>query len=382
MRSHTYILAGGGSGGHLIPGLAVAEQLRLLDPAARVVFFCSSRAIDAQILEPTPYGMVVQPIRPMPRRKGQWPGFLRSLAASAKVARQAIDRIHPKAVLGLGGFAAAPAVWRAARVGYRTAILNPDMAPGKANQRLAPHVAMIFTQFPKTHEHFPKISEEMVQLVGCPVRSQLLSGNREEALAHFGLLKSRKTLLVFGGSQAAASINAALAALAGELDGMASQWQVLAIAGDGEPRLADREGSPKEIRIRRLAYCDSMDLAYAAADLVLCRAGASTVAELAATGTPAVVMPYPFADGHQQLNAQPLVEAGAGVICTDAQDEVTNAAALRQAMLGILTDPAKLAAMTDAMGKLGRPDAARAVAKWMIGPGAAQLGPNAKENLS
>ena len=382
VKSYTYIFVGGGSGGHLFPGLAVADQLRLLDPEARIVFLCSSREVDRRILGPTPYGVAPQPVRPMPRRRREWPGFLRSLRASGSLARGIIKRLQPRAVLGLGGFAAGPGVWHAARAGHRTAILNPDMAPGKANRRLARHVAAVFTQFPQSADFFPKIAPEIVQPVGCPVRAELLGGDRDKAIKHFGLLKSRKTLLVFGGSQAAASINQALAALMGDLDSLARQWQVLAVIGEQKGDLADRAGSPAEVRIRCLPYCDRMDLAYAAADLAFCRAGASTVAELAATSTPAVLMPYPFADQHQRLNAGPLVGSGAGVICDDAQATAVNAAALRETLLPIPTDPAKLAAMTEAMAKLGRPEAARKVAEWMVGPRASTGGAIPKENLS
>ena len=185
MRSDVYILAGGGSGGHLFPGLAVADAVREIDPAARVLFACSSRSIDRTILEATPYGMLPQSVRPLPSRDHEWLPFVRSLASSAWKAKRLLGRLHPKAVLGLGGFAAAPMVWSAGRGGYRVAMLNPDAVPGKTNKLLARGVAAVFTQFESTAERFDPVLQPMVHRVGCPVRADLLTGDRAEALRHW-----------------------------------------------------------------------------------------------------------------------------------------------------------------------------------------------------
>jgi len=368
VRSSLYIFAGGGSGGHLFPGLAVAEQLRQIDTEAKIVFVCSSRPIDRQILDPTPYAVVGQTIRPTPHRWREWPGFLWSVMASSRRMRKLLANLHPRAVLGTGGYAAGPAVWRAARAGYRTALLNPDMVPGKANRALARHVGAIFTQFDSTAKHFPAAARGLIHPVGCPVRGELVSASRSEAVKHFGLLTKRKTLLVFGGSQAAATINAAVAGMIEELGSLAKQWQVLAIVGPEGEGLAETNGSGSHLRIRCLPYCRRMDLAYAAADLAVCRAGAASVAELTATGTPAVFMPYPWhKDHHQHLNAEPLVEAGGAVICEDAKATAANVAGLRRTLLPIIGDSGRLGAMARAMRPLARPEAAREVAQWLCG---------------
>ncbi|MHC4986858.1 MAG: UDP-N-acetylglucosamine--N-acetylmuramyl-(pentapeptide) pyrophosphoryl-undecaprenol N-acetylglucosamine transferase, partial [Planctomycetota bacterium] len=326
MTSDVYILAGGGSGGHLFPGLAVAEALREIDPAARVLFACSSRNIDRTILDRTPFGMLPQSVRPLPSRDHEWLPFVRSLAGSAWKAKRLLARLHPKGVLGLGGFAAAPVVWAAGRGGYRVAMLNPDAVPGKTNKLLARSVAAVFTQFESTAERFDPMLHPMIHPVGCPVRAELLSGDRAEAVKHFGLLSKRKTLLVFGGSQAAATINAAVAALLPELADLAERWQVLAVTGADDRCLASADFP---LRVRCLPYCDRMDLAYAAADLVVCRAGASSVTELAATGTPAALMTYPWhKHDHQRHNAEPMAAAGGAVVCADGQQADVNAARL------------------------------------------------------
>jgi UDP-N-acetylglucosamine--N-acetylmuramyl-(pentapeptide) pyrophosphoryl-undecaprenol N-acetylglucosamine transferase len=365
MAGPIYIFAGGGTGGHLVPGLAVAEELVGLLPTAKVVFACSDRPIDRRILDPTPYAVVPQPVRPMPRGRSGWPAFVGAYAASALQARQMVRDLRPAGALGLGGFAAAPLVCRAARRRVPTALLNPDAVPGRANRALARRVDAVFTQFAAAAEHFAPTVRRKVRTVGCPVRGSFAEAGRAEALEHFGLRPDRRTLLVNGGSQGAASINAAMGELLGDLAALADTWQVLHVTGPGKAggQGAGGGGSPG---VRVVEYCRRMDLAYAAADLALSRGGAATVAELAASGTPAVILPYPHhRDRHQRLNAQPLADAGAAVLCDEASDAAANAAALRRVLLPVLRDPDRLGRMQAASEALPSRDAAAAVARWL-----------------
>jgi len=358
-----YIFAGGGSGGHLYPGIAAAEELVRLQPGTRVVFACSNRAIDRRILDPLPYGVVPQTVAPLPRRAGEvWP-FLRAWFASNACARDMIRDLQPAAVLGLGGFAAGPIIRQAAKAGVRRALLNPDAVPGKANRYLARHVDVVFTQFDAADAHFPQALRGRLRKVGCPVRRQLAQADSSEARAFFDLRADRRVLLVLGGSQGAASINDAVAAMAGDFDALADSWQILHITGPG---MAKRDDLPRAMHVRRIEYCDRMDLAYAAAELVLCRSGASTMAELSATGTPAVLVPYSHhADRQQELNAAPFVAAGSAVICHEADNLAANVAGLREMLLPILRDDAALGAMQDAARAGATPDAAEVVARWL-----------------
>jgi UDP-N-acetylglucosamine--N-acetylmuramyl-(pentapeptide) pyrophosphoryl-undecaprenol N-acetylglucosamine transferase len=361
--SEIFIFAGGGTGGHLYPGLAVAEELLAIRPEARIVFACSHRAIDRRILDPLPHGVVPQPVKPLPRGLRGWWSFFRAWRASGALARDMVQDLRPAAVLGLGGFAAGPVVKEAARRGIRTALLNPDAVPGKANRYLARRVQAIFTQFPSTRECFPPGVRPKVHPVGCPIRAGFGKADREEAIRHFGLRADRKTLVIVGGSLGAASINGAIAALRGELDQLADQWQALHVTGPGT---GDSGGGATGMSVRYLEYCDRMDLAYAAADLALGRAGAVTVAELAAMLTPAVLMPYPHhKDRQQQLNAAGLAQAGAAVICEDAKDPHANAARLAEVLIPMMRDAARLEAMRDAARAFARPGAARDVATWL-----------------
>jgi len=366
MTRPIYIFAGGGTGGHLYPGLAVAEEVVRAQPEAQVVFACSDQEIDRHILKPQPYAFVPQPVRPLPRRPGAVWGFLRTYAPSALQARQMVADLRPVAVLGLGGFAAGPVLCRAAKRGIRTGLLNPDAVPGKANRLLARRVDAIFTQYTLTAERFAARVRPKVRVVGCPVRAAFATAARDQAVAHFGLRSDRRTLFVNGGSLGAASVNEAVAYLAGDLAALSDTWQIVHVTG--RSKLSAPPGAFAGLHVCRLEYCERMDLAYAVADLALSRAGASTTAELAATGTPAVLMPYPHhADQHQRLNASALADIGAAAVCDDAQDPVRNAEALRRVLLPILGQAKELERMRAAARRSHGPDAARRVARWLAG---------------
>jgi UDP-N-acetylglucosamine--N-acetylmuramyl-(pentapeptide) pyrophosphoryl-undecaprenol N-acetylglucosamine transferase len=374
MPAEVYIFAGGGTGGHLYPGLAVAQELLVRRPKARVVFVCSQRPVDGRILGAHPFPFVPQPVRPLPARPWGWPGFIGAWVRSARVVGRMILDLKPAAVLGLGGFAAGPAVCCASRAGVHTALLNPDAIPGKANRHLATKAEVIFTQFASTGEAFASKLQKRVRCVGCPVRPTIVGADRAEAIAYFGLHDDHRTLLIFGGSLLAESLGEAVERLAVRIGEFGATWQLLHITASPRAEAIARTLSNAGALVRTQGYCQRMDLAYAAADLVLARSGAVTVAELAATGKPAVLMPYPHhADRHQHLNAAALDELGAAIVCDDRQDARANAMALRQVLLPLLRDPTALEAMGRAGARLAaRPSAAGAVADWLAEAGRRQ----------
>ncbi|HET6427009.1 MAG TPA: UDP-N-acetylglucosamine--N-acetylmuramyl-(pentapeptide) pyrophosphoryl-undecaprenol N-acetylglucosamine transferase [Phycisphaerae bacterium] len=368
MSGPVYIFAGGGTGGHLCPAVAVAEELTALRPDARVVFACSDRAIDRRVLSPHPYAIVAQPVRPMPRGPAGWWRFGRSWRASRRLARDLLRDLQPAAVLGLGGFAAAPVTVRAARAGIRTALLSIDAVPGIANRLLARKVLVIFAQYARTAQAYGKCAKK-VRVVGPLVRRELLAGDPSEARAAFGLRADRRTLLVMAGSQGAANVNRAVAALTADLGSLADSWQVLHVAGPEKLDEVREQWAGAAIGHAVVGFCDRMDLAFAAADLALCRGGASTAGELAATGTPAVVMPYPYhRDRQQYLNVAEAAEAGAVEVVEDRTDPAANAVLLRASLLAIMADPSRLEAMSQAAAGRVRADAAAEIARWMAGP--------------
>ena len=369
MSRNTYIFAGGGTGGHLYPGLAVAQELRRQDEHSQIVFACSYRPIDRQILDGTPYPVVEQPIRPAPRPGQIWK-FLVSYVRSGRQARDMVRDLRPRAVLGLGGFAAVPLVCAAHKAGVPAAFLNPDAVPGKANRMLARRAEAIFAQFESAASHFPSAVRAKVRATGCPIRREFFAMDRGAALAELGLRADRKTLLVNGGSQGAQSINEAVLALAPDLDALAGQWQVLHVTGTGKQGQETLGLKARRIPVRSMEFCRRMDLACAAADLSICRAGASTVAELCAVGRPAIILPYPYhKDQHQRLNAMALVEAGAAEIVDDRIAPAANAESLRAKLLPLMADEARLETMRRAAATLSRPEAAAEVARWLAARG-------------
>jgi UDP-N-acetylglucosamine--N-acetylmuramyl-(pentapeptide) pyrophosphoryl-undecaprenol N-acetylglucosamine transferase len=366
MARPTYIFSGGGTGGHLYPGLAVAEALQARQGEALIVFACSNRSVDRAILDPTDHAIAPQPIRPLPKPPWAVIPFLHAWSRSNRMASRLIGDLEPRAVLGLGGFAAGPVVKVAASRSVPTALLNPDAVPGRANQYLARRVDRIFTQFASTAGSFAPAEREKVMAVGCPVRPGLAGADRDEAMRALDLSPHCRTLLVFGGSTLAESITRAMCELAEDLVEFGKSWQVLLVAGNlrGE---ALEAYSNLRVNVKVLRYCDRMDQAWAAADLAVTRGGAVTVAELTATATPAVILPYPHhADRQQELNAASLVEAGCARLVEDRTDPAVNAASLRAELLPLLRDSGRLSAMQQAADGLQSADAAGAVADWLV----------------
>lgn len=367
MSDSVYIFAGGGTGGHLYPALAVAPHLQRLDKDAKIVFACSEREIDAKILSQTPYGIVPQTIRPMPRSLRGWGAFVGSLVASGRMAKRLVDDLRPKAVFGLGGFAAVPVVRAAAGRGVPCCLLSIDAVPGLANKTLAHYTQAIFTQYEQTAAHYGR-SADRVRLVGCPVREELFTGGRQEAVAAFGLRADRQTLLVMAGSLGAANINQALCALRGDLEPLAGSWQILHISGTGKLEEVRSAWQGSGLHVAVFEYCHQMPLAYAAADLVLCRAGASTLGELVALAKPSVLMPYPYHRDQQQLhNARGMVEQGSAVLAPDGMNVQANVQALRQMLCPILAQPQLLDQMRQKAATNARADAAEWIAQWLVG---------------
>ncbi len=367
MSGPIYIFAGGGTGGHLYPGIAVAEELKRLRPEAQIVFACSDRDIDRRILDPLEYAIVPQPVRPLPRGVRGWFKFFTAYFSSMRQAGAMMADLRPAGVLGLGGFAAAPVIRAARRTGVRCGLLNPDAVPGMANRHLARSVNAIFTQFESTRECFARRGYK-VRHVGCPVRPDLLNGDRGEAMKHFNLSPPRKTILILGGSLGAGAINAAFASVADELEQNADNWQVIHITGPDAAGLPDGWPKGSAIGIRAIRYCDRMDLAYAAADIAVARAGASTVAELAATATPAVLMPYPnHRDRHQQLNAEALAATGAAEICPDTGRTESDAQNLKTILLKMMHSVCSGEKSRISTDGAGNANAARVIAMWLDG---------------
>lgn len=344
-RTLSVIVAGGGTGGHLFPGLAVAEALSRRRPC-RVTFIGSSRGIETRVVEQRGYPLRTLPVRAL---RGQGPLALAAsalrLPASVVSAWRFLGDARPDLLIGVGGYASAPPVVAGWSRRIPTVLLEQNAHPGLTNRVLGHFADRICVSFAESTKYFPR--ERTIE-TGNPVRPPAArSVKRGEGFS----------ILIFGGSAGAHRLNEvgveAMARLAG------SGLRVVHQTGeaDYEPVRARYAELGIAVDVRR--FIDDMAAAYASADLVVCRAGATTLAELTAVGKPALLVPYPYAaDDHQRKNAESLVARGAATMILDRALSVES---LARAVAELRADPAKVAAMARAAAALGRPDAAERV---------------------
>ncbi|HEX4451380.1 MAG TPA: undecaprenyldiphospho-muramoylpentapeptide beta-N-acetylglucosaminyltransferase [Kofleriaceae bacterium] len=349
------LIAGGGTGGHLFPGVAIAEELRAREPDADITFVGTKRGIEARVLPEL--GWKLELIEVSGLKTVGLAGAIRGMFRLPRAlwqARRLIKRLAPDAVIGVGGYASGPVVLAARLRGIPTAICEQNSIPGLTNKLLGRFVRRVFVAFDGSRKFF---ATKKVELVGNPVRRELAAKLASTATT----ADDKVHVLVSGGSLGAVAVNE-LAAQA--LCKLAKERPLAIVHQTGEKdleptrkRYADA-GVDADCR----AFIKDMAAAYATADLVIGRAGATTVAELAIAGKPAVFIPYPFAaDNHQVLNAAEMAERGAALMFE--QRELT-ADKLADALRPLFADPAKRAAMGAAMKSLAKPGAAAAVVDW------------------
>jgi UDP-N-acetylglucosamine--N-acetylmuramyl-(pentapeptide) pyrophosphoryl-undecaprenol N-acetylglucosamine transferase len=372
--SPTILFAGGGTGGHLYPGVAVAESLRQLMPGVNAVFLCTKREIDKVILQPTGFEFIPQPIIPLDRTVSGLLKFSKRLWATSELVAGILAERNPALVLGLGGYAAHVAVKMAGKRKIPAALINPDVVPGKANQSLMKYVRQIYCQFEQTRPHVSAQHRDKIVVTGCPIRSDLRRPpSREAARTRLGLDPALQTLVITGASQGAKTVNDGMLELFKSMQPQG--WQVLHLAGrdHGDAVRAAYRDLPSPVSARVIDFTPAMADVWAAADIAVSRSGASSCAELTACGVPSVLMPYPFhKDKHQRLNAQVLEDAGAAVLMDDERDAKKNAAKLRPIMQSLLFDVPRRQGMAAKAKALGKPEAADAVGaqiKRLIGDG-------------
>jgi UDP-N-acetylglucosamine--N-acetylmuramyl-(pentapeptide) pyrophosphoryl-undecaprenol N-acetylglucosamine transferase len=362
----TIFLAGGGTGGHLFPGIAVAQALRSLMPEAKPVFLCTTRAIDRTILEPSGFCHIEQPIVPPVKTITGLLKFWRGWRETKDLVRQTLRERRPAAVLGLGGYAAGVAVRMAAARSIPCALLNPDVVPGKANQFLLPGVQAICCQFEQTAQHIPQAHRSKIRITGCPIRTDLAElPPRAEAQARLGLDPVLNTLVITGASLGAKTINEAAVEM---FKGVTLRgWQVLHLSGKDHAETVRAGYRELSVAARVIDFTSAMYDVWSVADLAISRSGASSCAELSACGVPSILMPYPYhKDMHQRHNADALADAGAAVVVEDTKDSRKNATALRPLLESLLYDGEKRKAMSKAAKNMGKPHAAEAVARVMM----------------
>lgn len=366
MSESCFFFAGGGTGGHIYPALAVAEQIARLRPDARIRFLCSTRAIDKRILDSTPFEHTALPATGLYLDPRRFLRFCTTFRQTYHMARDILTQSPRAVVIGAGGFVAAPVCMAGHRLGVPVALVNVDIVPGRANKLCARWADEIFVQFPESQSTFGRRSET-VRVLGCPLRAAFAHPDRAGAMAELDLDKTKKVLLVTGASSGAASINEAVCRLLPNLGRFAQTWQVVHLTGlDNYEKVAARY-EKAQIAHRVVSYYDRAADLMAAADLVIGRSGAVSVAEYAVAGVPTICMPYPHhKDRHQYLNAGKLVEVGAAVIVDDVPDDRDRAEWLWEELEPLMEDDKQRRDMAQACRQVAKPDAAGQIAERLL----------------
>jgi UDP-N-acetylglucosamine--N-acetylmuramyl-(pentapeptide) pyrophosphoryl-undecaprenol N-acetylglucosamine transferase len=369
VTSPAVIFAGGGTGGHLFPALAVADQLLQRDPGAHLRFLCSQRAIDTQILRAAGVDFEPVPARELSLRPLRLLRFLRAWGPSLRAGRRAIRALREEhehlVVVAMGGFVCAPVALAARAERAPLLLVNLDAAPGKANRWVARHANRCLSA-----ARSPDVEARNWQIIPPIVRAAAVGGDPADCRRRLGLRPDVPTLLVTGASQGASSINDAMIALVETHADALRQWQIFHQTGarvrDGRSEVervreaCERAGVAAQV----VPFCDDMGAAWGAADVAVSRAGAGSVGEAWANATPTIFLPYPWhRDEHQRRNAEPLEHAGGAVILRDTLDAARTAESIAETLLPLLRDPAKRDAMRRALASLGPADGARRVAE-------------------
>ncbi|MGZ8624517.1 MAG: undecaprenyldiphospho-muramoylpentapeptide beta-N-acetylglucosaminyltransferase [Actinomycetota bacterium] len=363
------LVAGGGTAGHVFPALALAR--RLVDEHGAEVRFAGTISGQEARLVPAA-GFPFEPVDARPLKRE----FSVEVVTAAVAAIRCVSACRPlveraDVVVGMGGYVSVPVGLAAARARRPLVIHEQNAIPGLANRVLAHRAHVVALTFGEATERLARRARTV--LTGNPVREQILAvpAEREalakEALGELDLEPGRRTLVVFGGSQGALHLNGAVVDAIEHLRDR-EDLQVLLLTGAAhEQRISDALGGSAKLRTRVRGFLDRMELAYALADVVVCRAGATTCAEVSVCGLPTVLIPYPHATGrHQEANARALERAGGAIV---VQDAALSGEVLAAAVRGLLEDPSRLASMGDRMRSWSRPDAAEALAGVVLHAG-------------
>jgi UDP-N-acetylglucosamine--N-acetylmuramyl-(pentapeptide) pyrophosphoryl-undecaprenol N-acetylglucosamine transferase len=358
------LISGGGTGGHIFPAIAIADALKVAEPSIEILFIGAKGRMEMSRVPAAGY-----PI------KGLWiSGFQRRLTFrnllfpikliwSAVQACLILLRFRPHAVIGVGGYASGPMVYLASWFGIHTAIQEQNALPGATNRLLGRRVRTVYTAYKGAGKYF---DSQKIKCFGNPVRSFIHTGmqDRFQAASHFGLQQSKKTILVFGGSLGAGVFNSCMEEAFDEIAKFSEEVQWIWQSGQ---TYAERYASTKTASLPNvcfLPFIDAMDKAYALADLVICRAGAMALSELALLGKPCILVPSPFvAEDHQTVNASELAKPGAAIMISQAEAP----SRLILTALQVISDEHVLLNLSNAIKTFAHNDAATAIANDLLG---------------
>ncbi len=348
------LIAAGGTGGHVFPAIAIADEIRKVNPNAEFLFIGTKGKIEARIVPQRGYAFANIWISGFHRSfRMDTLLFLIKGVVSLVQSFFLIRKFQPNVVIGTGGYVCGPVLYIASMLGIPTIIHESNSYPGVTTRLLSTRATRIFTAFNATKQWLKQ--KDNVELIGTPTRNVLGTISHEHGIRFFNLDPSKKTVLIFGGSLGATSINLAVREMIHELTDAGIQfiWQT----GKSDTILVDEMKTKKNTWVG--VFIDKMEYAFAAADIVVCRAGATTLAELTRLGKVAILVPYPYATAdHQTFNARSLVDAGAAIMITDRNVKTM----LKDEVISLLSDDKKRQRMNEACRKLGKPNAGTEIA--------------------
>lgn len=347
------LIAGGGTGGHLFPGIALAEEVVTRHHHNEVVFVGTDRGLEARVVPAAGFKLETIKARglkgmgPVRMAKALW-----ALPLAFIQSWRLLRRHRPDVVVGVGGYSSGPVVLAAWLQGIPTALQEQNALPGMTNKILGHFVRVAFISFEEARRFFPR---GRTQLIGNPIRKALMDNYLRSTVAH-----ERFTLLVFGGSLGARAINQRMLEALDHLGDLKDQIHIVHQTGKNDPEAIRRAYQQKGFDAEVVEFIEDMSRAYAMAELVICRAGATTLSELAVCKKASILIPFPFAaDDHQTKNAQALVDAGAALMFRES--ELTGEK-LAQAIRALEEEPSRLKKMEKRAALLGRPEAAKELA--------------------
>lgn len=354
MKLDRVIISGGGTGGHIFPAIAIADEIKKRNPKAEILFIGAQEKMEMEKVPAAGYrieGLTIVGFQ----RKLTFSNFLLpfKIIKSLLKARSILKEFKPQAVVGVGGYASGPTLQAATMLKLPTLVQEQNSFPGKTNKLLASKVNVLCTAYDGLDKFFPK---EKIRLTGNPVRHDMVSidGKREEAMNYYGFDSSKKTILIIGGSLGARTLNNALVQNIAEIarhDEIQILWQSGKLYYEQMLEIMNKE---KVGSIKLVQFIDRMDLAYAAADVIISRAGAISVSELCLIGKPVVLVPSPnVAEDHQTKNAMALVNKNAAILVKDT--EATQH--LFSVVFQLMTDESRMMTYSSEIKKLAKPNA-------------------------
>lgn len=356
-KTYRILISGGGTGGHIYPAIAIANAWKERHPSSEILFVGALGRMEMQKVPEAGFAIKGLPVAGLQRSfTMENLSFPFKLMKSLRLASHIVKDFRPDAVVGVGGYASGPVLYAAQRKKIPTLVQEQNSYAGLTNKLLAKRANRICVAYPEMDKFFPA---EKIQVTGNPVRKDILdlSGKRDKAIAHFGLAADRKTILVLGGSLGARTLNEAVLKEMQELQeaGFQVLWQ------SGKFYFKDMMAKLEDSRLTHIhlrEFIREMDLAYAAADVIVSRAGALSVSELSLVGKPVIFIPSPnVAEDHQTKNAMAYVEHGAALLLRDSEA----VGRLKGKIEEMLQTPGCSRALGENIKKLAKPDAAEAI---------------------